>query len=754
MTTVAIPQDEGQLSPREAQAWVDMSIDPYPNRASDKLLGPRALAFVQHVLKEHSDKMRPLHMRWRATYHMLAGNTLERTGPADVHVPELYKAMETIIPRIEEAIIEKDPWFRVIPRREQYSQESETVAAYIDYQFDRAKVRDLIQPAARDMLVTQVAAFYVKWKVKEEERDVRSVERVFKGGEMKRKVKTERKNVISYYGPDVKLVDPFDFIIDTKATNPQDAIYVGHRVMMSIDEIKTLGEQFGWSNLDKVEELAKGSKTAGGIDSERYRWTRDPTARYGDSSGQFEKVDGRPSKVEVSIIYARFAPYEGADYDEFRMVCAGGKVMLEVRENFHEGKIRPYATARASKNGHEFYGTGPFDNAVRLNQHADRLYQIQMRSAEVAGGPLVFAEEDSDLPDSLYGVRPFSVFKGVGAVRFTQVSDGAIGAVQNAIGSLQRNIEETVGAFRIQMGQDSNGTATEASLSLQEGNRRLRGLIRSMGDGLGQLLEVIYAFNQKMCIEDEMFPVLGKRAIDLRKSHMTLSPADLISDVKFDLLGLHSLRTYGLRATGLQSFMNSMGPLIMANPNAVNQPMLMHEFAKELIGPEEADQLVKVPTPLENLRSQEEENEGLITGTEIAVDPEDDHEAHMQDLMPLFKAAVNPDSKMEIAVRRVVISHYESHRYHLNKQAAQQSVLQKRASQQGAGLPPEAGGQAAADGSGRSSPVAGGMSDAMSQLAGSPGGQTPGENPGPADPAKFGRMGRAGRTTNQTENLF
>ena len=753
MTSAVIPQQEGEYTPEEARAWMAAQVGE-ENRAGDPEVAQRVVKFVENVLSEWNDRMGGLRRRWRGTFKMLAGNTLENGGPEDVHVPEIYKAMETIIPRMEEAITEKDPWFRVVPRRAKNQAQGDTISAYMQWLYDQAKVADTIQSAARNMLITQCAAWYVYWENKEEWRNEREVIREFdKDGRLTRRVKTKRKKVVSYCGAKAVLIDTPDFIIDTKSTNPQNAVYVGHRAFMTVDEIKRIGKMAGWKNLDRVGDVdISGSSTSALTDNTTA--FRDPASQTGGSMDRFRTVPGAPQKVEVVFLYSKWSLNDDDEYEDVQMIVAGGKTCLDCRPNPHDGQYRPYATARSTKSGHEFFGVGPFDNAIRLNQHLDRYHQIFLRAAEVAACPMVFAEEDSEMPDSLYKVKPFSVFKGVGAVRFTQVPDGSLRAAPLVLGTIQKNIEETVGAFRIQMGQDSGGTATEASLSLQEGNRRMRAYIRSLGDGLEQLLTIFYKLAMQYSIEDVEFPVLGKRALELRKTHMNVSPADLLDDVKFDLVGLHSLRTYGLKATGLQSFVNSMAPFIASNPQAVDQIKLMHEVARELIGPDEADQIVKVPTDIDKLKSQDEENEGLIAGEEIEVDPDDDDEDHMRNetLRAMVKRAMEKDSPMQFEVRRVVLQHYFQHQHQAQKKKAQEKAIQARMPVQQQ-LPPEAGGDVNPE-TGKSSPKAGGFSDAATTLANesTPGGQTQGENPGPADSRKYGRSGRAGRTTNQTEN--
>lgn len=758
--TVPLPQHEGQLSPAEARAWERAQLVE-KNFATDQEIAAKALHSVTTMVTEWSDRVQGLQRRWRATWKLLAGNTMDKGGPEDLHVPEIFKAMETLVPRIEEQILEHPVWFKLIPTKEKDRRLANANAAMYDWQFRQANVRSLVQPAIRDMLVTQNAVFYCWWDNRKRWRNVRVIQNELnaKTGRMERAVKINRVETVDYSGPRVHLVDPLDFVIDTKATDLQEATYVGHRFWLTIDEIKRMGEQMGWQNLDKLDALAEmGTVETIGPPRNQYGYTRDPTARWNLQAGASVRRTGHPERIEVVVLYSKLNIFSESevtrgDYEDVRCVIAGGKVPLEVRVNPLNGGLRPYAAMCVSRSGHEWYSTGPFDNAVRINQHLDRYHQIFLRGAHVAANPMVFAEEDSDMPDSLYKVRPFEVFKGVGPVRFTTVPDGFLRAAPLVIGLLQRNIEETVGSFRLNMGQDSQGTATEATISLQEGNRRTRGLVRACGEGLEHLLELFHKLTMQFSLDDVEFAVLGKRALDLRKTTLSLSPAEMLDDVRFDMVGLYTMRNYGLKATGLQAALNAATPFIVANPTVVDQPVIVHTLFRELVGPEEADRIVKVPTPIDELHSQQEENRGLIAGEPMEVDESDNHFEHLRDLYPLYKRAMDVNDDMAENTRRAVLDHWWKHKARAVRQRAQEGVQQKRAEQQRQLMAPEAGGSQ--ETGQRQSPQAGGMSDAMSQMAMEPGGQTPGENPGPATGAgqsKYGRSGRAGRTTNQTEN--
>lgn len=745
-TTAIIPQGGTELTPDEAQKLflAQAGLD---NRASNKRTADRAVGFVREVCTQNQSVMMPLMKLWRLITYQLAGNSLSRSSPEDVHVPELYKAMETIVPRIEEAVTERRPWFRVVPRRPLFRGGAEAIAGLVDWQFDQANIVSTIQPAIRSMLIYQVGIWHGRWEVRRRMKSVTTMEKTWEKELLVRKFSTERKEVIDYVGPAVDLVDPLDFIIHKRATDAQDAIYVGHRAYVSVDEVRRIGKQLGWINIGKELDgyVGKRSEWATQI----YKDFRDPLER---SSAQLDMAltKGRPGEIELTILYSRYDLEGNGKFIDCRIVTTCGQLLHEIGENNED--FRPYAIAHNARNGFSFYGTGHFDNAVRLNQHFDSWHQNFLRGAKMTASPMAFAEEDSEeLPESIYQIPPGHIFKGVGNVRFTSVPDGFIRSAPLVLQTMQRNIEEVVGSFRLNMGQDTNGTATEATLSLQEGNRRTRGLVRGFGDGLGQLLQMFYRFNQKYHYDEVEYPVLGKRAFALHTDYVKVGPQHLLDDVKFDLVGLHSLRNNGLKAVGLNALVNGYTPFMVGNPN-VDTTVLLHKAASELIGPDDADEIVKMKTPPELLISQDEENEALVLGEHIEVNPDDHHDDHRKKLLPLFMAAMDPKSKMQKGVRMAVIEHWMNHGLYAERQRIQEQAMEDRQPTTQQPTAPEAGGTPAANGSG-SSPRAGGFSDAIQQLADMPGGQVPMENPGPADSRKYGRSGRTGRTTNQTENV-
>ena len=720
----------------EEDVSLDLLDDPEDvNLATNQEVANRVCAFVRDRVRDCSEYMEPFHRRWRLTFFMLAGNTIDQAGPMEVHVPELYKMVETMAPRIEEAVLERDPWFRVRPRRQEDEHRAETIAAFLDWELDQAQFRMTIQEAVRDLLVTQVCAYKVLW----DHRTRRAKQRVEyddpNTGE--KKTKSVWRTKVVYSGPKYQLIDPFDFLIDPRATNPQDAEYVGDISYYTIEQLKHFEQQGFITNVDQLKDEAN-ARSSLGWDKSHYKAWRSAAERSTTVFQETERRDGMPGKIEVATFCCQYDLRGDGVFEECILIVGNGRVCLSARKNWTSHQIRPYATARAARNGHNFFGTGVLDNAVRLNQHLDRLHAITIRIAEGVGCPMVFAEEDSDIPDSLYHTRPFKVIKGAGRITMQSVPDGALAAMPNILAMMSRNIEETVGTFKIQMGQEQTGsTATQSTLALQEGNRRLRGLVRNFSHLLQQILCITDKMNQDFVQKEVAFTAIGKRAKHLDNRYLEVGPSTFLEAVDFEIVGLESLHTYGLRATGFQQILTQAAPIIAANPGRIDQVGIFHALTSSLIGPDEADRYIKVMPARDDRMSQEAENMLLEQGVPVQVSQDDPHSIHIQETKRLI-AKLSGMETVKPEVWQYTMQHLMQHEEFERREVDRRAIMDREREMNGLPPPQIENGQA----NGAKPPVGGFEADLMPQ----------GQNPGPPDGRKQGVMGRSNPPIAQTDN--
>jgi hypothetical protein len=732
--TTRIRQDAGPMTAETAAKWTRAQIY-YPNHASKEDYVARARAAATAAVDEHSGEVRILRDRWRATNRMLAGNTLDRLGPEDVHIPEVAKLVKTLVPRLVGAVMDRDPWFKCKGRKPSKQKMVDTIAAHLDWQADQAKLIDvdLLNNWVLDAIVTQAGVFKTCYarRTRKFVRQTRSSTVDEETGVVTHDFVPEEVDEVVYDGWAVDLVDPFDFIVDVTRIDPlENGRYIGDRSRHSMATLQNL-EQMGW--FENVEEVKRLYPEGTPMDTETAFYKSERAATQFMVGTKF--VNGDYEVVEL------WMPHDlHGDGNKVECVISMiGQVVVQVRENPNNQKFKPYAICRFSDAAHAFYGTGVLDGAIRLNQVIDRLWGHFIRGAALMATPIGVTEERGSLPDSLYRVIPGTVYEGVTGMNWMKVPN-VLDAAPLVTGKLQRDIEEIVGVYKIQVGQESDGnTATQATLSLREGNKRIEHLIRSMSKGLVRVLQQGFKYNGQYLTDETTFRVLGRRIADVESDYLTIGPDFYLEDVDFVISGLSSIASHGMRATMLQSILNSTLPLIVANADRVDSLGIVHELMHEMVGPDEADRFVRLPTDPERMFPQDQENIYLLQGQQVEVSPEDPHKEHLRKIAPLLEAIAQGRIKNPRVVA-FVMEHALNHELLEQRAEQERMVAEQRAQQRALAAPQSAGGQQAA-------PARGGLEPSLSR----PGG-TKDQTPGPPNMDRQPRIGGGSRPVSQSRD--
>lgn len=726
LDTIKIRESGGPMTAQEAQEWTAAQM-PYENRASDKHTADRVVKYVNEMVSIFDGAARPMFLRWRILDLLMSGNAIEK-HQVDTHIPELYKSRETAVPRIESAFFDMQPWFRARPRKpgDDIKAKAEANAKFIEWQLDQARFRNLVPPLIEDLWTYQVCAAKTMWERKYLERVQRDIETSIKGNEVETRIRRKKVEEVIYDGPFVRQINPYWFLIDPRATNVRDATFVGDKTEWAMHDLERFQELGLFQNVDKLksneEENIPLASDQGMADFLRYAQT--PTARY---QAMLQKTSNKATrKIKLTEVWCRFDLYDDGVERECVLTIADGRVCLRAMENPFDKKIRPYAVARAARSGHGFFGIGPMDNAVRLQIDYDRYSSLVMRIVKLIANPITFVEQDADLPNSLHLLPEGAILKGVGNVTMTRMPN-TLEMVQFIFGHYERQIAEVTGVPKLLEGSPTGGTATEVMRLTQEGNRRIQGLERRFGEFLQDLLHIIQQLNVQFTTTKTSFPVLGKPS-RLLGEFAEIGPSTLLEDVDYEIVGMNNLQSFGTKAMALQQGLVTMMPLIQVNAQSVDTMLWMREYLSATVGDDLAERLVKVPRPVTDFMTQEEENILLMQGQRVGVDPEDDDQDHLNKLVPLLRNL----GKFEELQRSCVKTHERAHMIQLERKKQQEKILKNRQAAQQASMPQQAGGEVGEDGG--SSPVVGGPKTLP--------GQTPGQNPGPADASKVGRAGR------------
>lgn len=624
------------MTPDQARQWVNVQI-PYPNLAADKDVAHRAVEYVKKVKQRWDEGTKESQEKWRSMQWMLrGGNTLARRFDEEaIHVAELYKLVEALIPRIEEAIIGNyDPWFAAMGRTKLRQSIASKLTAYLMSQMRDDNFEQKVQPSIRAMLEYSFCGFKIHWDIETAWRMTNNVEKLKGRGKKRRyRITKEEKEMVVWNGPRIRLLDPLDMIVDLRSVLPPgDCLWIGDKQWMTLEELRSAATMFGYENIDAIEAENEATPQSGYSEFNKQ-------SRSLERFNQNERdlwTQGAPKRVEVTELWCMFDPTGGDQATPHVITVANDKWCLRVQENFHDDKHAPYAIARVSREGWEFLNVGPLDHALNIQESIDHHRNLANKSHENHLCPPLFADDTSGLPDNMFDVAPGSVWQAKpGSLEWMP----APSTLRDYIGMLdveRRDLEEIMGSPRIWEGTGGQEkTATGIERKVQEANRRVRSFVLSYAFMMKNMLEQLHALNKQFLTQDQTFRVIGKAAKDLGM-YTQIGPNDVQHDVEFDFVGLGALRTLDLRATQIQTWLSTMYPFIQMQPGTIDISEVLRESWDVMVGTKPADAIVKNMGNLDEIMPQDEENYILLTGEPLKVHPLDDDLEHLRQMSADF----------------------------------------------------------------------------------------------------------------------
>tara|TARA_R110000803_G_scaffold54250_3_gene110925 strand:- start:8866 stop:11184 length:2319 start_codon:yes stop_codon:yes gene_type:complete len=723
------------MRPEDIPAWREIFV-PYKNLATDAGISERALGFATQVFTEHDEATQGIRDIWFAIDMLYRGRTLA-PNPEGVHLAEIYKAIETLAPRLEDPFLESDPWFAVNGRTSADRDSASKIEALLDYQLDRNKFMSRIIPeSSRSILKKNHVIAKTRWdhQVKRVVRrnPKREIIPAGKGGGSRFTFRREEKDEIVYEGPRVDFVNPWWFIIDPKDPNPQTTAYVGDVQDMTYDEIATLGEQGVFVNWRDLEEQSRQESPNITETQEAATMSTAPYSYLPEN----RMVEGGVRKFHVLELWCRYDAFGEGRTREFVITVANWRTVLRVQENFYDDKHRPYAEGRISKDSFDFYGVGPIQHCVPIQTALDTHHQIAQKAHELSAFPPIISNDDT-FDESWWDIEPGQIIPGNPAATQQMRLQSSLRDIGFISDQMRREMEEIAGAPRSFAGtEDASQTATQYQGRIEEGNRRTRGVIMSLAGFYEEIVVQFHALNRQFMSKSQAIRVLGRSGATLG-NYAWLGPDDIDADVSVEITALRGLQQRGMKATNATQLLQILAPFVQGSPGVADMPALMKIAVDGLMGPGLGREIIKGPAPTSELLDQGYETTIMLReGKYIDVHPQDDDVEHMMHLEAIFDE--EEFESLEEAQQQILFMHYAAHK-------AQEQSKQARMSGPDNFVPE----------SSASSMVAPGQGTAPGDLAQAQPtpGQTPGETPGPVS---MGRQAIPGREqpVPQTQNNF
>ena len=221
------------------------------------------LEIVVEDFKRAQEARQPREDKWKRYYELYRSYVENRSdGLSNLFIPLVFAAIETVLPRLVEAIFASRPYLAVLPREPQDVDNARVMETLIDYQLvDKMNIVRKFNNWIRECLIYGTAVGKVGWRFETRPRIVR-VPRLeifgVKFGET-----TKEEQTVFYDDPDFEPIDLFDFFIDPDATTIDEAAFCIHRFYRSMSYLKKQAENGIYENIDELEELtASGTITS------------------------------------------------------------------------------------------------------------------------------------------------------------------------------------------------------------------------------------------------------------------------------------------------------------------------------------------------------------------------------------------------------------------------------------------------------------------------------------------------------------
>lgn len=505
--------------------------------------------------------------KWQTWYKLYRSYAEKRdTGDkrANLFIPYVYSIVETVVPRLIATVFSSRPYIGVLPVKEEAIENAKDMENLIDYQLtQKIGIIGVATSWFKEALIYGTSILKVGWEYEEDEVWVdEPLMEIFGfpiGSRRVKKVQPVKDD------PLVEHIDLWDFYIDPRAKDIDEADYCIHKVFRDVSYLKRMEEQGIYKNIDEVVKVSKegaGSWYEEGVGTTAFETGMN--TRLGLIGMQ--SIDKPSSKIEILEYWT----------DDRVIAVANRSVVIRNDENPYHHRKKPFVRLVDVLVPHEFYGIGEIEpiedlqyelNSLR-NQRMDNINILINRMWKVIRGADIDAKQLVSRPGGIIEVDDMD------DVQEIQMTDTSGNAIENVIEMVRRDMDNADGVYDYARGEttDRRETATTASLLSQAANERFNLKVKLIEDlGMRRLGVLLTQLNQQYIDTEKAIRILGQDGMDF----YTLSPENIRG--QFDIMPLgSSVEPITNKENKLQSYINLY--TILKDSPYVNHPEIIKKI--------------------------------------------------------------------------------------------------------------------------------------------------------------------------------
>lgn len=620
------------------------------------------------------------------------------TSDKEMHLTEIFIQIETILPRLSEALLAFDPPFELVGNDEDDQKIVEMNQGLAHDRWNKLDPEEILTKAGRDYLVYGCAIIKCPYQIEFGERVVREGEVDKKTGQPKIVVRKRIKTISSK--PVAEVVSPYDFYPIGKGDCIDDLDGMYHRSLANYVDFKKKEYrkikrgnnelEFGtYVGVDRVLTLLGGSNTVA------YKPQQDLHVDKSDSASnnrdQMEKnFKGVTATTYLQNLlkldaweYHGLAPkylLEGkdpntlSDSEKFQMVevialLASVKdenskdpkdddcVLLRLEENPYWAKDRVFVSVPLNPIDRTIHGIGIPEMAADPSDALDMILDAILENTDLL-------LHQPTIEDRNAGIDRNAVIKPRARIKADDITAirGLFSNVPNFINDgyalasfLRQQIERTSGGGPQLQGAGIPGTttATEADQVYRESNMRLRAIIRMFEKRIVRdMVRKIINYNYQFLTKTERIRVVGKKGIQI----VDANPDFVRNNFEIRVKGVFDMQSKQARV----AFLNNFFALSLKAP----QVFKVRELGKkiwEAMGFYDFNDVVYAEQDIAmELQKIEAEHQMLLAGNPVPVSNSDITPLHWQKHKEWMDQVVIPNGLVNSDNEFVILEHLEN----------------------------------------------------------------------------------------------
>lgn len=587
---------------------------------------------------------------------------------ANLFVPASFSVVETAVPRIVFALFGTHPYVKARGRERADMEAAPAIEAMLQYDFEQTQLITKAVDYFKSLYIFGTAVgridyhrdFYELKGPPQYTIDL-DVDEAGEIVEAKPKRVRNSRRVMRHDGPRYTNVSLFNFFPDPEYQSIDQMRYCVEREETTLEQLEAENARWAkltgkpkYKNLSKVKPYKEGQMEDFGS-AEDMREDTAEVMRFNWGYGGGVSTKGEKDDDTV-LLYHYWEP------DRYVVMANGHEIILR-GDNPYNDKRLPFVASQCFPTLQEFYGQGLVAPIQFLQEELNTLRNIALDQGKMNLMGVWAIDEGITLSDADVTIFPGKFiqteFQG-GKPQIENVFQNTLPSDYERLESrTQQDIQSTlaINDYMVGAGGGSAGTASEAAMmNASAANRfRLQAML-AQGTFVETTASMFLSRRQQFLDRRRVFRVLGRQGYD----YPEIGPEDIWGEYDFEPQGSQSQPNKEvLRQQMIQLMTVAAGnPTTMAMtnwPEVYKELWSMFDFRF----PERF-----MLTPPEKQITQRQENMILMQGEKVAVEPNEPHDQHVQEMYEILPDAEGADER----IREAVQDHMEQHQRYLQAQ--------------------------------------------------------------------------------------